>query len=77
MDRSCIPSLRKVIESRVSFPNDEALINAVLFNIAQHLQEMGDASQNWKAGLNRFTILFDERAAALNDIPIPPFVDTL
>ena len=60
-------SLRKVTKSRGAFPNDDALIKLyylALRNISKKwTMALGHPVpiQNWKAALNRFTIMFDER----------------
>ena len=59
--------LRKVTKSRGSFPNDDALIK-LYYLVKLYYLALRNISkkwtmpiQNWKAALNRFTILFGER----------------
>jgi putative transposase len=54
-------SLRKVTKSRGSFPNDDALIKLYYLTLRNISKKWRMPIQNWKAALNRFTILFDER----------------
>ena len=54
-------SLRKVTKSRGSFPNDDALIKLYYLALRIISKKWTMPIQNWKAALNRFTILFDER----------------
>ena len=60
-------SLRKVTKSRGAFPNDDALIKLYYLAIRNISKKWTMALghpvpiQNWKAALNRFTIMFDER----------------
>jgi len=54
-------SLRKVTKSRGSFPNDDALIKLYYLALRNISKKWTMPIQNWKAVLNRFTIMFDER----------------
>jgi putative transposase len=54
-------SLRKVTKSRGAFPNDEALIKLYYLALRNISKKWTMPIQNWKAALNRFTIMFDER----------------
>ena len=54
-------SLRKVTKSRGSFPHDEALIKLYYLALRNISKKWTMPIQNWKAALNRFTIMFDER----------------
>ena len=54
-------SLRKVTKSRGAFPNDDALIKLYYLAIRNISKKWTMPIQNWKAALNRFTIMFDER----------------
>lgn len=54
-------SLRKVTKSRGSFPNDDALIKLYYLALRNISKKWTMPIQNWKAALNRFTIMFDER----------------
>ena len=54
-------SLRKVTKSRGSFPNDDALIKLYYLALRNISKKWTMPIQNWKAALNRFKIMFDER----------------
>ncbi|WP_090460558.1 IS256 family transposase [Nitrosospira sp. Nsp1] len=54
-------SLRKVTKNRGSFPNDDALIKLYYLALRNISKKWTMPIQNWKAALNRFTIMFDER----------------
>ncbi len=54
-------SLRKVTKNRGSFPNDDALIKLYYLAPRNISKKWTMPIQNWKAALNRFTIMFDER----------------
>ena len=54
-------SLRKVTKSRGSFFNDEALIKLYYLALRNISKKWTMPIQNWKAALNRFIIMFDER----------------
>ena len=54
-------SLRKVTKSRGSFPNDDALIKLYYLALRNISKKWTMPIQNWKAALNRFTIMFEER----------------
>ena len=58
-------SLRKIIKNRGSFPTDEAalkLLHLALQNIAR---KWTMPIKEWKAALNRFAIIFEDRMPAL------------
>ena len=54
-------SLRKVTKSRGSFPNDDALIKLYYLALRNISKKWTMPIQNWKAALNRFTIMFEGR----------------
>ena len=54
-------SLRKVTKSRGSFPNDDALIKLYYLALRDISKKWTMPIHNWKAALNRFTLMFDER----------------
>ena len=58
-------SLRKVTKSRGSFPNDDALIKLYYLALRNISKKWTMPIHNWKAALNRFTIMFDERMPQL------------
>ncbi|KRB88899.1 hypothetical protein ASE07_01760 [Noviherbaspirillum sp. Root189] len=53
--------MRKVTRSRGAFPNDDALIKLYYLALRNISKKWTMPIQNWKAALNRFTIMFDER----------------
>jgi putative transposase len=53
--------LRKVTKTRASFPNDEAVMKLFYLAIRNISKKWTMPIQDWKAALNRFTILFDDR----------------
>ena len=54
-------SLSKITKSRGSFPNDDALIKLYYLAPRNISKKWTMPIQNWKAALNRFTIMFEER----------------
>jgi putative transposase len=54
-------SLRKITKNRGSFPSDEALLKLFYLALMNISQKWTMPLQNWKAALNRFTIMFEER----------------
>jgi len=54
-------SLRKVTKSRGSFPHEDALVKLYYLALRNISKKWTMPIQNWKAALNRFTILFGER----------------
>jgi putative transposase len=46
---------------RGSFPSDEALLKLFCWALNNISKKWTMPIQNWKAALNRFTIMFDER----------------
>jgi putative transposase len=55
--------LRKFTKSIGSFRNDDALIKLSYLALRNISKKWTMPIQNWKATLNRFTIMFDERMA--------------
>jgi putative transposase len=54
-------SIRKIIKTRGSFPHDDAL-NKLLYLALQNISKKWSMPiRNWKAALNRFSIMFEER----------------
>jgi putative transposase len=49
------------LKHRGSFPNDDALIKLYYLALRNISKKWTMPIQNWKAVLNRFTIMFDER----------------
>jgi putative transposase len=54
-------SLRKITKTRASFPNDDAVMKLFFLGIRNISKKWSMPIQDWKAALNRFTILFGER----------------
>jgi putative transposase len=57
-------SLRKIIKTRGSFPNEEAAIRLLYLALRNHSQKWSFV-QSWREALNRFQILWPERMPAL------------
>jgi putative transposase len=57
-------SLRKIIKTRGSFPNEEAAVRLLWLAIRNHSKKWS-ALQGWREALNRFQILWPERMPAL------------
>ena len=57
-------SLRKIIKTRGSFPNEEAAIRLLYLALRNHSQKWSFV-QNWREALNRFQLLWPERMPAL------------
>ncbi len=58
-------SLRKIIKMRGSFPNEEAALKLLYLALRNAAKKWTMPVQNWKAALNRFTILWPERMPEL------------
>ena len=54
-------SLRKVTKARSSFPNDEAAIKLLYLALRNIAKKWTMPIQNWKAALNRFAIIYEDR----------------
>jgi putative transposase len=54
-------SLRKVIKTRGSFPHEEAAMKLLYLALERVAKKWTRPLQDWKAALNRFAILFEER----------------
>lgn len=54
-------SLRKVTKNRGSFPNDEAILKLFFLALRNIAKKWTMPIHDWKAALNRFTILFEGR----------------
>ena len=54
-------SLRKVTKARSSFPNDEAVIKLLYLALRNIDKKWTMPIQNWKAALNRFAIIYEDR----------------
>ncbi|WP_019937987.1 IS256 family transposase [Bordetella sp. FB-8] len=58
-------SLRRLTRQRAAFPTDEALIKLLYLALRNISQKWTHPIRDWKAALNRFTILFGERVPSL------------
>ena len=54
-------SLRKVIKTRGSFPNEEAALKLLYLALDRVAKRWTRPVQDWKAALNRFGILYEDR----------------
>lgn len=54
-------SLRKVTKARSSFPNDEAVLKLLYLALRNIEKRWTMPIQNWKAALNRFAIIYEDR----------------
>jgi putative transposase len=54
-------SLRKVIKTRGSFPNEEAALKLLYLALERASKKWTRPVQDWKGALNRFAILFEDR----------------
>ena len=54
-------SLRKVTKNRASFPNDEAMFKLLYLALRNIAKKWTRPIMNWKAAMNRFSILFEGR----------------
>jgi putative transposase len=54
-------SLRKVIKTRGSFPNEEAALKLLYLALERVARKWTRPLQDWKAALNRFAILYEDR----------------
>ena len=54
-------SLRKVIKTRGSFPNEEAALKLLYLGLERVAKKWTRPVQDWKAALNRFAILYQDR----------------
>jgi len=54
-------SLRKVTKNRGSFPNDEAMFKLLYLALKNIAKKWTLPIRDWKAAMNRFSILFEDR----------------
>ena len=54
-------SLRKVTKNRGSFPNDEAMLKLLYLALRNIAKKWTLPIRDWKAAMNRFSILFEDR----------------
>ena len=57
-------SLRKVTKTRSSFPNDDALLRLLFLALRNIEKRWTSAIPNWRAALNRFAIVYEDRMPA-------------
>ncbi len=60
-------SLRKIIKTRGSFPNEEAALKLLYMALRNHSKKW-HTIQSWREALNRFQILWPDRMPALERI---------
>jgi len=53
--------LRKITKNRAAFPSDEAVLKLFYLALLNISQKWTMPLQNWKAALNRFSIMFEDR----------------
>jgi putative transposase len=58
-------SLRKIIKNRGSFPTDEAAVKLLYLALQNITKKWTMPIKDWRAALNRFAILFEDRMPAL------------
>ena len=58
-------SLRKIIKNRGAFPSDEAATKLMFLALRNISKRWTKPLMNWKAALNRFAIMFEDRAPLL------------
>lgn len=54
-------SLRKVTKNRGSFPSDEAMLKLLYLALKNIAKKWTMPIRDWKAALNQFTIIFENR----------------
>ncbi|MFT5394513.1 MAG: putative transposase [Gammaproteobacteria bacterium] len=54
-------SMRKVLKQRGAFPNDEAIMKVLYLALSRIAKKWTMPIANWKAALNQFVIMFDDR----------------
>jgi len=58
-------SLRKVTKNRGSFPNDESMIKLLYLALQNISKKWSMPIRNWRAALNQFSIMFEDRMPTL------------
>ena len=56
-------SLRKILKTRGSFPHDDAVRKLIYLALRNITKKWTKPIKNWKAALNQFAILFEDRVA--------------
>ncbi len=57
-------SLRKIIKTRGSFPTDEAALKLLYMALRNITTRWTMPVKDWRAALNRFAIIFEDRMPA-------------
>jgi hypothetical protein len=60
-------SLRKALKPRVAFPSEEAALK-VMYLALRNVIRKWDRSIHWKAALNCFTLLWEDRIRPINQL---------
>jgi putative transposase len=55
--------LRKIIKTRGHFPSDDAASKLIWLALRNITADWGRAAPHWKAAMNQFAILYEERFA--------------
>ena len=58
-------SLRKIIKNRGSFPTDKAAVKLPCLALQNITKKWTMPIRDWRAALNRFAIIFEDRMPAL------------
>jgi putative transposase len=53
--------LRKIINTRGHFPNDDAATKLIWLALRNITADWGHASHDWKSAMNQFALLYEER----------------
>ena len=53
--------LRKIIKTRGHFPSDDAATKLIWLALRNITEDWGRAGHNWKAAMNQFAILYEDR----------------
>ena len=67
-------SLRKILKNRSLFPNDEAVEKLVYLALRNLQKKLTMPIKGWKAALNQFAILFEERFPSTVERALTHFV---
>ena len=59
--------LRKIIKSRGHFPSDDAATKLIWLALRNITADSGRAAKDWKAAMNQFAILYEERFTQVHD----------
>ena len=67
-------SLRKILKNRALFPNDEAVEKLVYLALRNLSKKWTMPILGWKAALNQFAVLFEDRFPSTLEPSVPHFV---